>query len=60
MQNKITEINNSLKATNSRIQEAEEQIRKVEDRLLESLMQDRKEKNIEKKQRQPKRTLGQC
>ena len=35
MQNIITEIKNSLEATNSRIQEAEEQISKVEDRLVE-------------------------
>ena len=35
MQNKITEIKNSLEATNSRIQEAEEGISKVEDRLVE-------------------------
>ena len=35
MQNTITEIKNSLEATNSRIQEAEEQISKVEDRVME-------------------------
>ena len=35
MQNTITEIKNSLEATNSRIQEAEERISKVEDRLVE-------------------------
>uniref|UniRef100_A0A8D1V591 L1 transposable element RRM domain-containing protein n=1 Tax=Sus scrofa TaxID=9823 RepID=A0A8D1V591_PIG len=35
MQNIITKIKNSLEATNSRIQEAEEQISKVEDRLVE-------------------------
>ena len=35
MQNTITEIKNSLEATNGRIQEAEEQISKVEDRLVE-------------------------
>ena len=35
MQNTITEIKNSLEAANSRIQEAEEQISKVEDRLAE-------------------------
>ena len=35
MQNTITEIKNSLEATNSRIQEAEEQISEVEDRLVE-------------------------
>ena len=35
MWNTITEIKNSLEATNSRIQEAEKQIGKVEGRLVE-------------------------
>ena len=35
MQNTITEIKKSREAANSRIQEAEEQISKVEDRLVE-------------------------
>ena len=35
MQNTITEIKNSLDATNSRIQEAEEQISMAEGRLVE-------------------------
>ena len=35
MQNTITEIKNSLEAGNSRIQESEEWISKVEDRLVE-------------------------
>ena len=35
MQNTVTEIKNSLEAANSRIQEKEEQISKVEDRLVE-------------------------
>ena len=35
MQNTITEIKNSLEAANRRIQEAEEQISKVEHRLVE-------------------------
>ena len=35
MQNTVTEIKNSLEATNSRIQEAEEWISKVEDRPVE-------------------------
>ena len=35
MKNTITKIKNSLKATNSRIQEAEEWISEVEDRLVE-------------------------
>ena len=34
-QNTITELKNSLEAANSRIPEAEKQISKVEDRLLE-------------------------
>ena len=42
MQNTITEIKNSLEATNGRIQEAGEQISKVEDRLVEIT-------NVEKK-----------
>ena len=50
MQNIITEIKNSLEATNSIIQEAEEQISEVEDRLLKiTRKQNRKEKKIEKK-----------
>ena len=36
MQNTVTEIKNSLEAANSRIQEAEEQISKVEDRLMQN------------------------
>ena len=45
MQNKITEIKKSLEATNSRIQEAEEQISEAEDRLVgRSLAHNRKEK----------------
>ena len=35
MQNTITEIKHSPEAANSRIQEAEEQISEVEDRLVE-------------------------
>ena len=35
MQNTITEIRKSLEANNGRIQEAEEKISKVEDRLVE-------------------------
>ena len=35
MQNTITEIKNSLEATNSRIEESEEWIGEVEDRLVE-------------------------
>ena len=35
MQNTITEVKNSSNSNNSRIQEAEEQISEVEDRLVE-------------------------
>ena len=42
MQNTITEIKNSLESANSRIQEAEEGINKVEDRSVE--MMDAEEK----------------
>ena len=44
MKNTIIEIQNSGEAANSRIQEAEEQISEVEDRLGKSLLQNRKEK----------------
>ena len=45
MQNTITEIKNSLEAAHSRIQEAEEWISEVEDRLVEITdFQNRKEK----------------
>ena len=48
MQN-ITEIKNSLEATNSRIQEAEEQISEVEDRLVEMAdAEQKREKKTEK------------
>ena len=47
MQNIITEIKNSLEATNSRIQEAEEQISKVEDRLMETTdVEQKREKRL--------------
>ena len=47
MQNTITAIKNSLKATNSRIQEAEEQISKVKDRLLEIMdVEQKREKRL--------------
>ena len=45
MQNTITEIKKSLEANKSRIQEAEEQIREVEDRLVETTdMKQKREK----------------
>ena len=49
MQNTVTE-KKFIRRTNSRIQEAEEQISEVEDRLLKiTRKQNRKEKKIEKK-----------
>ena len=47
MQNTTTEIKNSLKAANSRIQEAEERTSKVEDRLVEITDAEQKRKKIE-------------
>ena len=44
MQNTIIEIKNSLEATNSRIQEAEEQIARWKTDQWKSLKQKRKEK----------------
>ena len=50
MQNKITEIKNSLEADKGRIQEAEERISKMEDRLVEIMVaEQRREKKIENK-----------
>ena len=50
MQSTVTEIKNSLGAANSRIQEAEEQISKVEDRLVEIMdAEQKREKKIENK-----------
>ena len=50
MQNKITEVKNSLKGTSSRIWEAEERISKVEEDWWKSLIWNRiKEKKNEKK-----------
>ena len=47
MQNIITEIKNSLETANSRIQEAEEQISKVEDRLVEIMdVEQKREKRL--------------
>ena len=47
MQNTITEIKNSLEAANSRIQEAEEQISKVEDKLVEiTVAEQKREKRL--------------
>ena len=58
MQNTITEIKNSLKATNSRIEEAEEQISKVQDRLVEITdVEQKREKRLQRNE--DRRTLGQ-
>ena len=48
MQNTITEIKNSLEAASSRIQETEEQISKVEDRLVERCGKEKRKKTIKK------------
>ena len=49
MQNTINEIKNSLEATNSRLQEAEEWISKVEDRLVEITdLEQKREKRLKK------------
>jgi len=50
MQNTVTEIKNSLEGTKSRIQEAEEQISKVENRLMEITdAEQKREKRFKKK-----------
>ena len=47
MQNTITETKNSLEAANSRIQEAEEWISEVEDRLVEIMdVEQKREKRL--------------
>ena len=51
MQNTITEIKNSLEASNSRIPEAEEQMSEVEDILVEIT-------DMEKKWRESQKSLG--
>ena len=49
MQNTITEIKNSLEATNSRIQEAEEWISEMEDRLVEIMdAEEKREKRLKR------------
>ena len=59
MQNTITEIKNSLEATNSRIQEAEEWISEVEDRLVEIMNAEQKREKRWKTNEESQRTLGQ-
>lgn len=58
IQNIITEIKNSLEVANSRIQEAEEWINDVEDRLVE-IMDEEQKKKIENKWIESQWTLGQ-
>ena len=49
MNNIITEINNTLEGTNSRITEAEEQVSELEDRMVESTaMEQNKEKRMKR------------
>ena len=58
MQNTITEIKNSLEAANSRIQEAEEWISKVEDRLVEISDEEQKREKKLKRNEESLRELG--
>ena len=60
MQNTITEIKNSLEATESRIQEAEELISQVEDRLVEITDAEQKREKRLKTNEESLRNLGQC
>ena len=57
MQNIITEIKNSFEATNSRIQEAEEQIGEVEDRLVEIMVVEKKREKWSKRNEESLREL---
>ena len=59
MQNTITEIKNSLEGMNSKRHEAEEQISKTEDRLVEiNDMDQNEEKRIKRNEDSLKRILG--
>lgn len=59
MQNTITEIKNSLEGMNSKRHEAEEQISKTEDRLVEINDMDQNEENrIKRNEDSLKRILG--
>ena len=55
LKNKQTDIVNTLEGINSRITKAEEQINKLEDRMLEITAAEYRKK----KKRQPRRLLGQ-
>ena len=57
MQNTITEIKNSPEAANSRIQEAEECISEVEDRLVEITDAEQKREKRLKTTEESQRTL---
>ena len=58
MQTTITEIKNSLEVANSRIQEGEEQISKVEEKLMEIADVNRKEKSDKKKMKRVSENSG--
>ena len=60
MNNKITEMKNTLEGINSRITEAEEQLTELQDRMVEiTVMEQNKEKRMKKKLGQSQRHLGQ-
>ena len=58
MNNAITEIKNTLEATNSRIMEAEDRISVVEDRMVEINETDGKKKKELKEMRTTSETSG--
>ena len=60
MQNTTTEIKNSLEAAKSRIQVKEEQISKVEDRLVEITDAEQKREKRLKTNEESVKNSGQC
>ena len=58
MNNAISEIKNTLEATNGRIMEAEDRISEVEDRIVEINESERKKKNELKEMRTNSETSG--
>ena len=58
MNNAITEIKNTLEATNSRITEAEDRISELEDRMVEINEAERKKEKIIKRNEDNLRDLG--
>ena len=56
MNNRITEMKNTLEGINSRITKAEEQVSELEDRIVEITVAGQR---IKKKKRQSERLLGQ-